>query len=541
MTESPESELQQLTTTRLSSWLQRFSAKDTSATLNDIQGITWCYKGPYRKYHSVDHAIFMGQEYLPPAVLDALEVPRIKEQATAITAFSGYYHDAAYKHVDGAVDPKEAWPKVLVEQIGTFVRFEKTEDPTSKKAIFTTFLTDAGKADRMTRLVADIYGVTDAGLTNMAGSNEFDSALAAAKFLEKRGANDKTILAVVTAIAGTVPFRPSRSDDTRTPDGHMGELAHRLHDVAAKHGTPLAWNEINDIMRMAVYLGNRDVSQFFSPHFVDLAHGGIQIKIEELPELRPGSEVTTIQGLFKAASTNKSSPFLYKGLQDPSFGVQPENIPHFYIPRDAAGNATSESAAYPPISEYTRDVQQIKDNARITTDYFESKKVGLAVAAALATFVGSKDATIREFVDANLWEDTARPPESALSKLSDDERKVYTALMDGRGKGSLSPVEVDRAPIAGMVAGLAGKDKTHQLFEQVKDRDSFDDPVEAGKFIRQVRDIIGKEGLDTITRQLAIVARSNQHEKSNPLRADALERVSVTCDYPPKDASIIKT
>lgn len=535
-----------LTRERLSGWLRAMTESAAPATSGDVDAVTWCYQAPNRKYHNENHEIYMMQEDAPDDLLAQLSDGMPPERAKAILAYGGAYHDVAYKHVDGAADVSRAWPEALRERIGAFATYEVTGDEKTGKPVFTTYLTEAGKADATVRMVAEVFGMDkEKGIVHNLGGNEFDSALAAAKYLEGQGVDKKSILAVTAGIAATYPFQPATSvldtpfkdpmaeqenphEDVATfkSPSHMDALSDKLKAASGNYGAEMNWAEVNDAMLLSVHLANRDVAPFFSQHFVDVAHGGLQIKVEEIPELRPQAEVDTMQGLLTAAGTHRSAPFLYKSLHDWEFPIQPENIPHFYRLRGEDGE-TIAGSAYPPLDEYGAAVGRVIRNTELSTHYFEAKKVGVALATALAVLVDAPDVKVKEFVHGQLWEDDAHPGDAHIARLSVDGESVYDALMKGRGKGAVNQLEIDKSPIAGVIFGLAGKEGTQRLYDKVKDWQSVDSKHQAREFVRAVQNEIGKEGMQIIGGQLARVARHPAYGGENMERAAKLENIHL--------------
>ena len=165
------------------------------------------------------------------------------------------------------------------------------------------------------------------------------------------------------------------------------------------------------------------------------------------------------------ATLSRSAPFLYKQMRDPEFFVQPENVPHFYLLRDKNGKIIPDSH-YPAEREYTEAVGRVRDNIRLASEYFEAKKVGVTVVAALEKLVRQPEESpvrVLDFVKGMLWEQWP-PEEEALSNLSAEERSIYNTLAEGRGKGYVSKLEIDKSPTAGVIYGYARREGMDALY-----------------------------------------------------------------------------
>ena len=256
----------------LSGYLTALTASNPIATDLDVESISFCYdQSPsYRRFHGIEHAEAMGQPDVPDELRELVAPIYSAEEAGAILAFAGLFHDVSYKQIDVLPNGTRAWSNELTQRIGSVARHTLLiEDGVST---FTTYINEQGQNDTMAQMVAHVFNVDIAngqGITNAQGGNEFDSALAAAKFLECKGVPHQHILAVVATIAATVPFRPAVEQDENgnMTDGHMGHIANRLSTLETRFNDTVRrphWAEINAIMPLAVHLANRDISPFFT-------------------------------------------------------------------------------------------------------------------------------------------------------------------------------------------------------------------------------------------------------------------------------------
>jgi hypothetical protein len=390
-------------------------------------------------------------------------------------------------------------------------------------------------------MVAQVFDVGEQGISHGQGGNEFDSALAAAIFLEEKLAPPASIVAVVVMIAATIPFRPAIGYDSQgnVTDGYMGILAERLRatELRSENSTYQPdWQDINDILHLAVHLANRDVSPFIiQENFSRVVNGGREIKKEEIPELRKG--VTNIQELVRAAEIERSAPFLYQGLGGGNAPVSPDNVLHIYIARDRDGNLLGVERAYPPMAVYQAAVENIKRNARLSRYFFKAHETGVVLIASIATLIDESRAPVPGIVRSLLWHDTAIPKGKRFEQLSEDEMVIYSELMYGKSQRDIDDATPRRSPVSGMIYGAAGNSGVHELSEYIsairiaaKERgivDPFTDREFAVRYIAKVRDVIGVENFKTIMTELHRVARYYQDHptKGNPNRAARLEEL----------------
>lgn len=527
-------------------WSDRFVGQqlgrlgaDHLVSAAEVEAIRWCYMAAptFRSYHGDDHGAFVGQPHVPEPLAAAMAGTMTRTEAGAVLALAGLFHDAAYKHVDTLDETgRRAWPSTLREMIGEHAQYERTER--DGKAVFVTRLTAQGQADPVTRMVAHVFQVTDEGIAHHQGGNEFDSALAAAKFLEGKNTPARFIVAVVAAIAATVPFRPALvEEDGVVSDGYMGELAQRVKTVSLTvdgERRTLDWRETDDVMLVAVQLANRDVSPFMLPNnFGQVVSGGRGVKKEEVPELRAVAD--NIQSLLAAASRERSAPLLYQGLGGDGGPVPAENVPHLYIPHEPTGERASVSSAYPPRPIYLQAVRETRNNTHMATLFFQSHEVGIAFAAAVATMIGEPYASVPGIVDASLWDRRSHPPAAALARLERPEVDVYRELHRGDSQTQVDALTTHRSPIAGMIFGTVRSEGVRRLSALVASlreegrqaglADPFADRGIASRFVHAVREAIGGGAFQTIITEMHRVARfyADDPVRGHPDRPARLE------------------
>lgn len=526
----------------LNQHLVKLGARKPLVTDSVIGGIKNCYaqKPNFRFYHRPDHAAFVGTPHVPDVLGNQLS-PFIQEQAKSALVIAGLFHDAAYKHVD-ALDntDKRAWSTALETFIEGMAEYRMTTE--GSKQIFKTYLTPSGKTDAVTEMVANMFAVQDEGIPHNQGGNEFDSALAAAKFLEKQSVPPQMIVAVTAMIAATIPFRKSVGRDEQNniiDDGYIGELAQRVRSTSLTLNNETYqpdWNQVNDIMRLAVHIANRDISTFMlKDNAPDIIQGGRNIKKEEVRSLRIG--VTTMGELVQTASIQASAPLLYGwvGSDDAAktkdVPVPAENVPNLYLLRDNEGQIMTDS--YPPQTIYETAVLNTKKNCDLTSLYFESHQLGISVAAAIATLVGESDAPVPGFVDSNQWHDKAVPQNGKFGELSYGEKTIYYELMEGIHQIDVDSATSQRSPISAVLLGVLGSEEIRKLSAHVQkiheehkgNTNPFAEKAVAEKFMKKVKKLVGEENVRTIVTELHRVAIHFQDDpkKGNPNRAEKLK------------------
>lgn len=529
--------------------LTHLGAERPTVTETEATSIRDCYTGPHRFYHGPDHGAFVGQPSIPESVAPLPEgepydpaAGRLSDRVTrewaeSVNAVAGLWHDAAYKHVDEQDSQgTSAWSEGVSNLINDVARYERTE--VDGKAVYRTYLTEAGAADAVTQMVAHIFKVGPDGIIHNQGGNEFDSALAAAKFLESKGADAKTMVTAVAGIAATIPFRPALGEDAegRLTDGHMGDLAH-LVKTAQLHGYQADWQDVNDIMHLSVTLANRDIAPFIrSYNLEEVIHNGRGVKLEEIRVLR--ERVETLPQLVESADRTASAPLLYEWIGSGEGPVPAANVPHIYIPRDADGNILDASAAYPPLPVYEAAVHNAATNSRLSSTYFKAHEAGITLAAAIATSVGEPDAMVPGFVGSIYWSFSSMPQGPQFDALTSDETRLSDVMMYGKGQGNLDPAVPSRSPIGGTIFGSLGtqgvedlSDRIQQIRDQAKAdgiESPFSNPDIARDFLREVVERIGTVNARTIFTELQQVAQIFAHvpERGSPDRADRIRQLA---------------
>jgi hypothetical protein len=535
------------TVENLESHLKAMGAPDPHVTTEDVDSFRNCYdQSPQnRAYHGVGHSVDMGQEDLPSDLTGRLRYIT-PEEAKATAAFAGLLHDAAYKHVDVIDDTgRRAWPSSLVQHIGDQATYRRNIEDGA--VVYRTYITtplqteELSNEQRATQVLGDIIGVSDGTIAHNKGGNEFDSALAAAQYLTRQEIPERVVIAADACIAATVPFRPALHVDEHgvVTDGHMGELAGRVHAALVETGAVPeedAWGYTNDIMLISVHLANRDVRNFIEPNnFAAVVHGGRGVKMEEVPELR--NRVSNIGELARSANLQRSAPLLYGWLGEEEgkpTQVPAENVPHVYIPRDAGGAMMGLDKAYPPLPIYGEAVENTRTNARMANTYFTTHELSINLVRAVAALIDEPYAPVPGIVNAGLWPEQ---PVTATSELNEEDGAIYAELQYAKGQQKIDEATPARSPIAAVMFGILGSEGTAALSQYLHnvqaeaethgDLDPLADPVNAKQYVAKVRADIGEDAFGAILYQLERVATYYQDDPylGNPERARKLAKL----------------
>lgn len=518
-------------------------------TINDqhVDAVKNCYKNKngFRSYHGPDHGAFVGQNYLPEplTVFYQAQDRGIKSnRAKAWATIAGIFHDTVYKNVDadwnsvnaqGKKDYKGAWRHEVRDAIGKYADFTVREE--NGKPVFTTYLTDKGKIDSKTQMVARIFGMTDDGMIHNQGGNEFDSALYAVKFMEKLEEENETKLftqkdyiAVTAAIAATVPFKAATNIKPGTQeiipdmpeDGHMGIIAAKVAKEIEKindSNTAFAWQATNEIMPVAVHIANRDIAPFIlKDNAAQVIKGGRDVKQEERPELR--DEKSDIQSLANSAALNASAPLLYEWFSKEPFEegivVPVENVPHIYYMRDDQGQIPESKIAYPPKEIYEEAVANARENTKTAALYFKAHEVGITFAASMAAIRDSANPNpeIIDIVNAEAWNKNAYPIPNILSAR---ELNVFE-ILEGKEQTQTGNLPA-RSPISAFIlraVGEEGIEKFSQIIDKIRNTSGnifpFSEPENAEELIDALKKQMPKEGFDTLITELHRIAAFNE-------------------------------
>ena len=200
------------------------------AQLNKIANlIVQTMTGPWRSFHTPEHIFAVGGSDNPIELLAAL------------------FHDVVYVQVDKSVNFN------LSYYIVTFVKEVREE----------LFIRESDELpdDPLFHVILDLFGFKPGQpLSSFGGQNEFLSAVVGAKVLEPF-LSKAQLIQVICCIETTIPFRP---DDENGVSAAMA-LYHRLERVNEKYSAGMSQADMEDAIRRAIRLSNRDVGSFAHP------------------------------------------------------------------------------------------------------------------------------------------------------------------------------------------------------------------------------------------------------------------------------------
>ena len=185
-----------------------------------------------RVYHTSSHALMVSESMGPHQTL------------------AGLFHDLVYYQIDEGV------PEPTREMVYQFV--EQGDGQVSIKA-------EIDVEDPMFNLCLDVFDFHPGQvLSPFAGLNEFLSAVIAVKQLEPHLALSD-LLTVAACIEATIPFRGIN------PEGQSSfeQLEDRLRTVNQTYDIALTDPEIEDIVRRALVMANKDVGGFAVPSLAE--------------------------------------------------------------------------------------------------------------------------------------------------------------------------------------------------------------------------------------------------------------------------------
>lgn len=193
-----------------------------------------------RQFHNCEHSISLCRDLAPRQVLAAL------------------FHDLVYLKVDQGIPPLAA---EMISQDIVIINQQ-------------IFLTDRVVSEPYLGICASIFGISSKSeISSMEGGNEFLSALVAIRCLHPYlSLND--LIAVISAIEATIPFRPVRIAETQ---------AKRIRLIAKQylHLTDANLNSyVKAVIDEGVALANKDVSSFADSNFSEFL-AQTQLLIEE--------------------------------------------------------------------------------------------------------------------------------------------------------------------------------------------------------------------------------------------------------------------
>lgn len=325
--------------------------------------------GRGRSYHTLDHVF------------------EVDGGTDALGSLAILFHDTVYCEVDGGL------PRGLESHLGDALRVETGHvelgpfDP---------------EEDVLRALVAQLFGFTPGqAITFQTGLNELASALLAARALRSH-LSLREVAEVVACIEATVSFRPRAAEE---------QLAARLREADARHGLGLGPDGVDDAVRRAVRVANRDIGNFaFEDPAAFLSHTW-----EILPETNPTLRMAAYTlGEYRAALTKMEGLFAW---------LEPERVFRSY-----RGEPTEE--------ELARLYARSRTNLLLGARYLRQKLLSARVLETLASLTGG-DAPVSLF----------------MGDLPSDERPLSLRLETLLPAGEPEAPDVDRALLRLLVEG----------------------------------------------------------------------------------------
>jgi hypothetical protein len=511
-------------------------------TSREMMLMRGCYDPPSDRReqygHGPDHGAFMGQPDLPTSLRSRLT--HITEaQAKAMLVIAGLTHDVVMPHVD-AVDAqgRQGWAEYAHKRIGDWAQPTVQEGANGRLLFVTTLNPDAVRDNPYCQMAARQFAYDDQGLTHLQGGNELASALVAARLSELIGIEPRFAIGITALIAATVPFRPARGNGPdQNPDGYMGDLYDRAMTITLTHDGVehrLDPGFASDLGQLYAHFSLRDVHRLMQPESFSAAiAAGRAIQREEVWTLR--GRITNIEQLVEAVRPNRSAPFLYQSMARRTGHLLPENAPHFFMPRNAAGQLCSidMQQAYPPFPIYEAAADYTKINAILGNLFSQVHDLGVVVTACIATCCGEPQAPVPGFVKASMWRPQAQPVQAQT--LNPWESTLYAELMFGENQEDVRGFVSKRSPTAGLLAAVLKFNgiermaaRVHDIREEAAARGiahPFSDPDIAAAFVEEIREAIGPENFRIITTELHLVAEhfQNDADLGNPERMAKLE------------------
>ncbi len=356
--------------------------------------------GRGRSYHTVDHVF------------------QIDGGLDAIGTLAILFHDTVYCEVDGGL------PRGLEMHLGDALQVDGQHvelgpfDP---------------REDVLRSLVARLFGFTPGqAVTFQTGLNELASALLAVRALRSH-LSPAELAQIVACIEATIPFRPSGAEES---------LAARLSEADLAHDLGLGPGGVDDAVRRAVRVANRDVGNFA---FEDAA-AFLSNTWELLPETNPTLRAPAYTlGEYRVAMT-KMSGFLAQ--------LEPTRVFRTYrgTPDEAHLSALYDRAGT-NIARGTRYLRQKLLSARL----LETLALETGGDAPVPLFMGDLPGDRPSLRLEHLL------PEDDEPVVGDVDREVLRLLSDGRKKES--GFDLRNSPLAAYMYARLGDAESDRLLD----------------------------------------------------------------------------
>lgn len=261
------------------------TAQELAALEQDFLAILESGTQPRRHYHSIDH--YRDVATSPMSVdemnahcsnlQEALHTHRLMEHFSMVAhciTRAGWHHDVVYTQIDEGIHPsiQHVLAPYYRQQHDVYTVNADPSVPPFQRELY--------------ELVLTVFGLHPGqALSPHHGQNEFLSALYGGLYGLEVGMPLKYILAEITMIEATIPFRVA---------SHCSALRERVIKANDRlHADGLSDGEIDALMLGAVFMANHDVIGFRKP-FEQFNRGGHQLLMEAAPTLQ------TTRGMFTA-------------------------------------------------------------------------------------------------------------------------------------------------------------------------------------------------------------------------------------------------
>jgi hypothetical protein len=368
-------------------------------------------EGNRRKFHTTQHLLDVCRDMNPTQTL------------------AGLFHDVVYVQIDGGFPPQTE--KILAQYV--HLNPQNLEVTISQNHI----------ENPLFELVLQLFGFAHGQkLSPFAGQNEFLSALLCAELLHPY-LTVTELLAVLACIEATIPFRKENAAGQSCYE----VLEQRIREITKMVGLPLSNTAIDDIVKDAVMLGNRDVANFA---FEDVGRF-----LDNTWILLPESNFVMWQGGVYSVVSYRNA--LLKMETFLGF-LNPKYIFHSY-------------KNTPNIVQFEELVQKATYNVSIATQYIGMKLLPVAVIEALALLTGG-DAPLSMFVgDVRVYNTKIQRAEDFLPQnnvQSPDLQVDIVYQLLAVGRTSPTSFDLQNSPLAAYLYANLSANARVNLLTQAK-------------------------------------------------------------------------
>jgi hypothetical protein len=371
-------------------------------------GIFYAMTGRSRNFHQLDHVLDVGRGLQPLQVIAAL------------------YHDVVYFQVDQGFTPfvQQRIKDVLETRDHRFYVTAETRDP-------------------KLRLVRDMFEfVPGQEVSVFSAMNEFLSSMVA---IHDLGAylTDIQVAAIAACIRATVPFQGPDASGKTFPV----RIGSTLERISGREKWNLTSAAIDDLVRLAVEMGNSDVASFGNDDLSVFLDNTWKL----LPEANPA--------LFSVgAYTVKSYRMSLQKMEGFMSQLDAELVFHEY-------------RGYPDEPSYRSMKEAAAKNVKQAIEYLQAKLVTMAVLEGIAELTGG-DAPIVLLAGASKEEEPSamqiqgflkEPRSYRLDNFSGINEAVYHVLNVGRN--SATHFDSKASPLAAVIYSVLGREALRSCFE----------------------------------------------------------------------------